>query len=280
MNRIVSSARLAPNIFHLAVEAPEIARAVRPGQFAMVIPDEKGERIPLNIADWDEERGTIDLVFLNLGVSTRKLAAFQAGDSVEGIAGPLGQPVEIRNFGEVLLIGGCYGLAGLYPIARELQQAGNKVLFLSEARSPAFIYWEEKNKKFSDRYLTLFRSDCFSSGQELEDKIRELKSEQSGLSLVMVIGCSYLLFKVSEATARIGLKTLVCLNPIMVDGTGMCGACRVSVDGQTRFACVDGPWFEGHSLDWKEYFIRRKAFLEQEEQALVNLDKEFWKKME
>jgi ferredoxin--NADP+ reductase len=245
----------------------------------MVIPDGKGERIPLNIADWDRPEGTIDLVFLNIGVSTRKLAALKAGDTVAGIAGPLGRPVEIASFGHVLMVGGCYGIAGLYSVARELCNIGNKVLFLAEARSSAFLYWEEKIKKYSEVYQTILRSDCFNTGQDIKDKINQIKNDQPELSLVIVSGCSYLLYKISEDTGS-DLRTLVNLNPIMVDGTGMCGACRVTVHGKTRFACVDGPWFDGHSIDWKEYFVRRTAFLQQETQALAALEKEFWTKME
>ncbi|MGQ9800849.1 MAG: sulfide/dihydroorotate dehydrogenase-like FAD/NAD-binding protein [Candidatus Saccharicenans sp.] len=280
MNRVVLVERLVPNLYRLVVEAPEVAAAARAGQFVMVIPDEKGERIPLNLADWDHDRGTIDLVLLNLGVSTRKLAKLKPGQMVEGVAGPLGRAPEIPAGAEALLVGGCYGLGGLYPLARELKQAGSRVIFLTEARDPAYLYWQEKLKQFSDVLLTVFRSDCLGPAHELQELIRKIKSSHPDLSQVLVMGCSYLMFKVSEATADIQLKTLVSLNPIMVDGTGMCGACRVSVAGKTYFACVDGPWFEGHRLDWKEYFNRRQAFLSQEEQALVRLDREFWKRME
>lgn len=280
MNRVVLLERLVPNLYRLVVEAPEVTATARAGQFVMVIPDEKGERIPLNLADWDKEKGTVELVFLNLGVSTRKLASLSPGEVVAGIAGPLGRAPEIPAGAEVLLVGGCYGLAGLYPLARELKQAGNRVIFLAEARDQAYLYWQEKLKRFSDVFLTLFRSDCLGTVDKLRDLIIKIKAGHPTLSLVMVMGCSYLLFKVSEAAAEAQLKTLVSLNPIMVDGTGMCGACRVSVAGKTYFACIDGPWFEGSRLDWKEYFNRRKAFLLQEEQALVRRDRKFWKKME
>lgn len=273
MNRVILNERLVPNIFHLVVEAPEIASSARPGQFVMVIPDEKGERIPLNVADWDKSKGTIDLVFMNLGVSTRKLAGFKTGDFLKGVAGPLGRPAEVVDFGQVLLVGGCYGLAGLYPLARELKERGNQILFLAEARSRAYIYWENRIRKVADEFLTAFRADCFSSGKHLEEIILGLKSSEPQLSQVVVMGCSYLLFTVSEITRKIGLKTKVNLNPLMVDGTGMCGACRVTVHGRTYFACVDGPEFDGHGVDWQEYFSRRKAFLSQEELALVHLVK-------
>jgi len=268
MNRVVLAERLVPNIFRLVVEAPEIARAARPGQFVIVIPDEKGERVPINLADWDGDRGTIDLIFLNLGVSTRKLARFKAGNSIQAVVGPLGRPAEIGNFGQVLLVGGCYGLAGLYPLAKEFKQAGNKVTFLVEGRDEAFIFWEDREKKISDSYQKVLRADCFASGDDLGKIISQLKVNSPDLSRVVVMGCSYLLFIVSKITRELNLKTMVNLNPIMVDGTGMCGACRVTVNGQTYFACVDGPEFDGHGVDWTEYFNRRKAFLRQEEQAL------------
>jgi len=272
MNRIRLSARLAPNTFWVEVEAHEIAASARPGQFVMVIPDKKGERIPLNIAHWDKNKGTIEMVFMSLGVSTRKLAAFKAGDFLEGVAGPLGRPAEMANFGQVLLIGGCYGVAGLYPVVRGLKENGNQVIFLAEARSRTYLYWEDRIRKVTDKFITMFRADCFSSGKDLSDIILGLRQESPQLARVIVMGCSYLLFTVSEITRSTGLKTLVNLNPIMVDGTGMCGACRVTVHGKTHFACVDGPEFDGHGVDWKEYFSRRKAFFNQEELALANFE--------
>lgn len=280
MNRVVLAEKLVPNLYRLVLEAPEVAASARAGQFVMIIPDDKGERIPINLADWDTGRGTVDLVFLNLGVSTRKLAGLKQGEAVVGLAGPLGRAPEISGAGKVLLAGGCYGIGGLYPLARELRQAGRKVVFLAEARSPVYLYWEEKIRKYADDFLTLFRADCLGSGQDLKETVGRLREDHPDLSLVLVMGCSYLLFKLSEATTGFGLKTLVSLNPIMVDGTGMCGACRVSVNGRTYFACVDGPWFEASGLDWREYFNRRKAFLSQEEQALARLDRESWKRTE
>lgn len=269
MTRVLLSERLVPNIFHLVIEAPEIARSARSGQFVMVIPDEKGERVPINLADWDKEQGTIDLVFMNLGLSTRKLARFQPGDYLQTVSGPLGRPAEMGNFGHVLLVGGCYGLGGLYPLAREFKQLGNRVTCLAEARDENYIFWEEKARKVSDNYRQALRADCFASGEELGEIIKELKDNSPDLSRVVVMGCSYLLFIVSRITRELNLKTMVNLNPIMVDGTGMCGACRVSVNGQTYFACVDGPEFDGHAVDWVEYFNRRRAFLRQEELALA-----------
>ncbi|MCX8160131.1 MAG: sulfide/dihydroorotate dehydrogenase-like FAD/NAD-binding protein [Candidatus Saccharicenans sp.] len=280
MNRVILVDRLVPNLFRLVLEAPEVAASAQPGQFVMVIPDGQGERIPINLADWDREKGTVDLVFLNLGVSTRKLAALKPGKAVEGLAGPLGRAPEIAGSGAVLLAGGCYGIGGLYPLARKLSEAGRRVVFLAEARSPAYLYWEEKIKKHADKFLTLFRSDCLYSGHDLKELLDKVRASNPDISLVMVMGCSYLLFKLSAAATGLGLKTLVSLNPIMVDGTGMCGACRVSVEGRTYFACVDGPWFEARGLDWQEYFNRRKAFLAQEEQALIRFDRESWNRTE
>jgi ferredoxin--NADP+ reductase len=273
MNKVRLSARLAPNTFWLEVEAPEIAASARPGQFVMVIPDKKGERIPLNIANWDKNKGTIELVFMSLGVSTRKLATFKAGDLLEGVAGPLGRPAEMANFGQVLLIGGCYGVAGLYPVARGLKENGNQVLFLAEARSRTYLYWEDRIRKVTAEFQTAFRADCLSGGKDFSEIILGLSKKSPPLARVIVMGCSYLLFTVSEITRSAGLKTMVNLNPIMVDGTGMCGACRVTVYGKTYFACVNGPEFDGHGVDWKEYFNRRKVFFTQEELALANFER-------
>ncbi|MDI6845761.1 MAG: sulfide/dihydroorotate dehydrogenase-like FAD/NAD-binding protein [Candidatus Saccharicenans sp.] len=276
MNRVLVSERLVPNVYRLVLEAPEVAVSARAGQFLMVIPDSRGERIPLNVADWDRERGTVEVVFLNLGASTRKLASLREGDLVEGVAGPLGRSPDLPVSGTVLLVGGCYGIGGLYPLARELKERGNRVIFLAEARSPAFLYWVERIKRYSDGFVEFFRQDCLEAGEELGGLMARIKREQAEISAILVIGCSYLLFRISEAGARLGLKTMVNLNPIMVDGTGMCGACRVSVGGRTFFACVDGPWFDGRELDWVEYFDRRKAFLREEEKALARVESEFW----
>lgn len=272
MNRIVKNQRLVPNFYHLVVEAPEVARSARPGQFVMVIPDEKGERIPLNLADFDKDKGMIELVYLVVGVSTRKLSRLKPGAFLAGVAGPLGHPVEVSGQETVLLVGGCFGPAGLYPVARALKLAGNKVIFLTEAKDRAYVYWEDKIKAVADQYFNLFRRDCFDSGKTLETALNRIKGKNPELSRVLVIGCDYLLHKISSLTAASGIKTGVYLTPIMVDGTGMCGACRVTVSGKTYFACVDGPVFDGHSLDWAEYFARRRAFLPQEQLALSHLE--------
>ena len=278
MNKVISLNRLVPNVFHLAVESPEIAAAARPGQFVMVIPDKQGERIPINIADWDRNKGTIDLVFMNIGVSTRKLTRFKSGDYLEAVAGPLGKPAEVDSVREVLLVGGCYGVAGLYPLARAYKENGTQVIFLAEARGQAFLYWEDKIRPVVKEYLTVLREDCFRSGQDLEKIILSLKKQRPGLSKVVVMGCSYLLFTISEIARKTGLRSRVNLNPIMIDGTGMCGACRVTVEGKTYFACVDGPEFDGEGVDWQEYFSRRQTFLSEEEQALINLAKKIEKR--
>ncbi len=272
MPAILLNNRLVPNIYHMVVEAPEVAGSARPGQFVMVIPNEKGERIPLNIVDFDREKGTVELVYLVVGASTRKLARMTPGNYLNGLAGPLGRPVEAGMNETVLLVGGCFGIAGLYSVARELKTAGNRVVFLAEARDPAYLYWEDKIKMFSDMYLTVFRRDCFDSGKNLETVLKGVLESYPDLSRIMVMGCDYLLRKISTLTAGLEVKVQVYLTPIMVDGTGMCGACRVIVHGKTYFACVDGPVFDGHGLNWDEYFARRRAFLREEELALNCLE--------
>lgn len=272
MPGILLNNRLVPNIYHMVVEAPEVARSARPGQFVMVIPDERGERIPLNIADFDREKGTVELVYLVVGASTRKLARMRPGNNLAGVAGPLGRAVEAGISETVLLVGGCFGIAGLYPVARELKSAGSRIIFLAEARDKAYLYWEDKIKKFSNRYLTVFRKDCFDSGKSLETVLKDVRENHPDLSRIMVMGCDYLLNKISNLTYNLEVKVQVYLTPIMVDGTGMCGACRVTVYGRTYFACVDGPVFDGHGLDWDEYFARRRAFLRQEDLALACLE--------
>ncbi|MBI4676563.1 MAG: sulfide/dihydroorotate dehydrogenase-like FAD/NAD-binding protein [Elusimicrobia bacterium] len=268
MSKIIRRERLVPNLHLLEVSAPEIARKCLPGQFVMIMPDERGERIPLTIADWDRDKGSVTTVFMTVGTTTHKLARLSAGDEVPVFVGPLGKPSDIRNYGAVLCAGGCFGIAAIYPIARALKEAGNKVITLVDVKAGYLLYWEDKLRKVSDRFLVSARDHKFETKDYVPAKIKSLLAEGAKLDRVVAIGCTYLMYSSCEATRAPGIKTVVSLNPIMVDGTGMCGACRCAVDGKTKFACVDGPDFDGHAVDWNELFARRKSYLDHEMKSL------------
>lgn len=272
MAKILKRQRLVPNIHLLEVQAPEVARKCLPGQFVIVMPDERGERIPLTIADWDEGRGSVAMVFMVVGTSTHKLSLSAAGDELPVFVGPLGKPSEIQNYGTVLCAGGCFGIGAVYPVARALKKAGNRVITLIDVKANYLLYWEEKFKQVSDQVHISARDGFFQSKDYVPGKVRSIIADNH-LDRVVAIGCTYLMYSCAEATRPLGIKTIVSLNPIMVDGTGMCGACRVTLAGKTEFACVDGPDFDGHLVDWEELFIRRKSYLEDEIQSLCRWEK-------
>jgi NAD(P)H-flavin reductase len=264
MPEILRRERLVPNIHLLEVRAPEVARKCRPGQFMIVMPDARGERIPLTIADWDENRGSVTAVFMLVGTSTHKLSRLKAGDEIPVVVGPLGRPSDIRNHGTVVCAGGCFGIAAIYPIARALKQAGNRVITLIDVKANYLFYWEKKLRRVSDSLSVSSRDSFYNSKEYIPRRLETLIREEKKIDRVVAIGCTYLMYACSEATRAAGIKTMVSLNPIMVDGTGMCGACRVSIDGKTKFACVDGPDFDGHTIDWQELFSRRKSYFDDE----------------
>jgi NAD(P)H-flavin reductase len=264
MPEILRRERLVPNIHLLEVRAPEVARKCRPGQFMIVMPDVRGERIPLTIADWDEKRGSVTAVFMLVGTSTHKLSRLKAGDEIPVVVGPLGRPSDIQNYGTVVCAGGCFGIAAIYPIARALKQAGNRVITLIDVKANYLFYWENKFKRVSDSLCVSSRDRFYNSKEYIPSRLQTLIREEKKIDRVVAIGCTYLMYTCSEATRAAGIKTMVSLNPIMVDGTGMCGACRVTADGKTKFACVDGPDFDGHTIDWQELFSRRKSYFDDE----------------
>jgi NAD(P)H-flavin reductase len=273
MAKILKRERLVPNIHAIEVEAPEIVRKCKPGQFVIIMPDPKGERIPLTIADWDEKKGSITAVFLVVGTSTHKLAQLEAGDDVPVFVGPLGKPSAIEKFGSVLCAGGCFGIAAIYPIARALKEKGNKVITLIDVKANYLLYWEEKLRAVSDQFLVASRDSLYDCKEYIPETLDGILKKEKKISRIHAIGCTYLMYACAEATRSHEIKTLVSLNPIMVDGTGMCGACRVTVGGKTKFACVDGPDFDGHQVDWDELFMRRKSYFDDEIQSMC-----YWEK--
>ncbi len=273
MPRIISQRRLVPNLHLIEVEAPETALAAKPGQFVILMSDEKSERIPLSIADWNTARGTVTSVFLVLGTATRKLALLKAGDEIPVLVGPLGRPSEIANFGTVVLAGGCYGIGALWPTARALRRAGNRVITLLDVKASYLLYWDDRFRRVSERLMIASRDPGVGGGEYIAGKL-EAMMEVEKVDRVIASGCTALLRSVAEATRPHGVPTIVSLNPIMVDGTGMCGACRCTAEGKTKFACVDGPDFDGHTIDWDELFLRRKSYFDDEIRSLCRFEKE------
>jgi len=273
MPRIVRRERLVPNIHLLEVEAPEIARKCRPGQFVIVMPDARGERIPLTIADWDRDRGTVVTVFMAVGTTTRKLALLNAGDRLPIFAGPLGRPSETGPFGTVLCAGGCFGIAAIHPIARALKAAGNRVIVLVDVKADYLLYWRDRLEPLADAFVVSSRDGLYGGADFVPRHVRDIL-EREKVDRVVAVGCTYLMSGIAEATRPAAVKTMVSLNPIMVDGTGMCGACRVTVDGRTKFACVDGPDFDGHLVDWAELYARRKSYFDDEVKSLCAWEEE------
>jgi NAD(P)H-flavin reductase len=273
MAKILKRERLVPNIHLIEVHAPEIAAKAKPGQFVIIMPDERGERIPLTIADWDGEKGSVTSIFMVVGTTTHKLSYLKAGDEVPVFVGPLGKSSEIEKFGTVLCAGGCFGIAAIYPIARALKEAGNKIIILLDVKANYLLYWEDRFRDLADQFFISARDSYFDCKDYVHKTLRGIIKKEKKIDRVVSIGCTYLMYACSEATRSHGISTVVSLNPIMVDGTGMCGACRVTVGGKTKFACVDGPDFDGHLVDWQELFSRRKSYFEDEIQSLC-----YWEK--
>lgn len=269
MVNILENKMIVPNICEITVLAPEIARSAQPGQFVIVRVEEGGERIPLSISDWDVEQGTITLVYLLVGKTTQKLATLTTSDQVATVVGPLGNAMEIDHFGKVVCVGGCYGIASIYPIARALKEKGNRVTLIIEARSSYLLYWQKKLKAVSDQLIVITR-DGTQGIQGHIGNLKRLLAASTPPDRVIVNGCNYLMMRASQETEPFNVRTIVSLNTLMIDGTGMCGVCRVTVKSSTKFACVDGPHFDGHEVDWDELTKRRKAYLREETQILAS----------
>jgi ferredoxin--NADP+ reductase len=264
MPKVIKSEMVVPNIHLLTVEAPAVSREVKPGQFVILRADEDGERIPLSVADWDAEEGTVTVLLMNVGSSTGSLASLKAGMNLATVVGPLGNPTEIEKFGTVVCLGGCYGIGSIFPIVRALKEKGNRVITVIEARSSYLFYWEEKLKGVSDKIFYITRDGTKGLRGHVSRLPEIIKSTGDQVDRVIINGCTFLLKRGSDITRPLGIKTIVSLNPIMLDGTGMCGVCRVTVGSTTKFACVHGPDFDGHQVDWAELLQRRKTYMTEE----------------
>jgi len=265
---IVAKQEIAPNVHEIVIEAPRLAKKARPGQFVIVMVDDRAERIPYTLADWDSRKGTITLVVLEAGRSSRKLILLQAGDRLAHVVGPLGVPLEITHYGTVALAAGCYGLGAILPMARALKQANNRVISIVEARSHYLHYYDEKLRHLSDEFIqTAIDGSLGVTGHAVDVLAYKLKAGEK-IDLVVVVGCPFMMMLTGRETEKYSVKTLAALNPIMLDGTGMCGACRLTVGGKTKFACVDGPFFDAHQVDWDELANRRAAYTLHETDAV------------
>jgi ferredoxin--NADP+ reductase len=267
---------MSENVKLMKVKAPLIAKKAQAGQFIILRIDEKGERIPLTIADFDKKKGTITIIFMEVGKTTKQLGALNVGDSLLNFVGPLGQPTEIKNYGNVVCIGGGVGIAPLYPIVKELKNAGNYIISILGARNEKLLMLEKEIKEFSSEFYVT--TDDGSKGQKgfVSNVLQKLIDDKKKIDIVWAIGPIIMMKVVSDLTKKYNIKTIVSLNPIMVDGTGMCGGCRVFIGGETKFACVDGPEFDGHKVDFDNLLIRNRRFIKQEGVSLKKHMDEQW----
>lgn len=274
MYRILSKATLTPVTTEYVIEAPEVARKARAGQFVILRAHERGERIPLTIADSDPKAGTITVVAQEVGATTRRMKAMRVGENLASLTGPLGRPTEIESYGTVVLVGGGLGIAAIYPICRALREAGNHVIGIIGARSGDLLFWEDKMRGVTDELIVVTDDGSYARKAVVTVPLKELIEERH-IDRVWGIGPAIMMKFVSLTTQPYGVKTIVSLNSVMVDGTGMCGACRVSVGGRTYFACVDGPEFDGHQVDWDLLFSRQRFYLAEEKLALERFEREY-----
>ncbi len=269
MYRIVKKRVLAPTIKLWEVEAPKVAQKAQAGQFIILRIDERGERVPLTIADYDRERGTITTIFQEVGKSTQLMGALEEGDSVLDFVGPLGLPTEIEKLGKVVCVGGGVGIAPIHPIARTLKEAGNHVVSIVGARSKDLLFFEEQMKAVSNELQIATDDGSYAHKGFVTDLLKQLLDEDKSVKKIWAIGPLVMMRAVSNLTRQYNVPTVVSMNPIMVDGTGMCGACRVSLGEKTKFACVDGPEFDGHQVDW-DLALRRSAIFKSEEKKALD----------
>ena len=267
MYKIDEVEELSAGVKSFWVDAPLVARKCQAGQFVILRIDEAGERIPLTIADYRREQGKIRLIFQEVGATTRQLGTMKNGEALLDLAGPLGKATEVEHYGTVVCIGGGIGVAPIYPIARAYKQAGNHVISILGARNADLLILEKEMREVSDELI--ITTDDGSIGQKglVIDPLKKMIADGRSIDRVMAIGPMIMMKSVAEVTRPHKIHTLVSLNPIMVDGTGMCGGCRCSVDGQTKFACVDGPEFDGHAVDFNGLMSRSRMYQLEDKQC-------------
>ncbi len=265
---ILEKEKLAPGITYFQIKAPLVARKCQPGQFIILRLDEKGERIPLTMTEYDREKGTISIVVQDVGRTTHQLSLMNIGDVVEDVLGPLGVPTPIEKVGTVLCVGGGVGVALLYPEAKAYKEKGNRVISLIGARSKDYLFFQDKIEAVSDEVKYSTDDGTFGHHGFVTDLVKEILEGGETINEVIAIGPLPMMKRVAEITRPYKIKTIVSLNPIMLDGTGMCGGCRVRVGGVVKFACVEGPDFDAHEVDFDDLMKRQKRFQEEEKIAL------------
>lgn len=274
MYRILAREDLAPVTKLMVIEAPEVARKAQAGQFVIVRIHEEGERIPLTIADFDRQAGTITIIFQEVGKSTMHLGTLKAGDSLASFTGPLGRPSEIERYGTVLCVGGGVGIAPIFPIARALREAGNYVISIIGARNKGLLFWEERMRSVSDELIVCTDDGSYGRKALVTVPLKEVLEQRDDVSRIWAIGPAIMMKFCSLTAKPFDVPIIVSLNSIMVDGTGMCGACRVEVGGRTHFVCVDGPEFDGREVDWDLLLARQRIYLEEEKLAREKFEME------
>ncbi len=263
MHKILSATFIAPNIKRFTIEAPKIAQKRKAGQFVIIRTNDVGERIPLTIADSNSEKGTIDIIVQGIGKTTKELNELKSGDYIVDVVGPLGKPSHIENFGTAVSIGGGVGTAIAYPTAVALKQAGNHTISIIGGRTKEFVILENEMKKVCDEVFVTTDDGSYGKHGFVTDQLKEL-IETRKIDFVLAIGPIPMMKAVADVTREKGIQTVVSLNPIMVDGTGMCGGCRANVDNKTVFVCVDGPEFDAHKVDFKTLMTRNQSYLMEE----------------
>jgi ferredoxin--NADP+ reductase len=266
MNRILKKEDLAPKIFEMVVEAPRIAKKAQPGHFVIVMADERGERVPLTVADCDRQQGSITLVVMVVGASTAKLSRLHAGQDLYALVGPLGKPSEIEKLDTVVMVAGGVGTAPVYPIARAFHESGARVVTIQGARSKELLFWTDKLAAVSHEHVVTTDDGSFGRKGLVTEPLKEILERDAArrIQCVYAIGPAVMMKYCAKTTEPFGAKTVVSLNSVMVDGTGMCGGCRVELRGQTRFTCTDGPEFDGHLVDWDQLLSRQKIYRREE----------------
>ncbi|MBN2184036.1 MAG: sulfide/dihydroorotate dehydrogenase-like FAD/NAD-binding protein [Candidatus Krumholzibacteriota bacterium] len=268
MNRILEKVSVTPEIFTMKIEASGIAKKRKAGQFIILRVSEKGERIPLTIADADAAEGWIELVVQIVGKTTKLLSLLEPGEEILDLVGPLGRPTHIEKVGTVVVVGGGVGIAPAHPIAQSMKAAGNQLISILGGRSKDLVIMEEKMRAASDRVMITTDDGSYGMKGLVTDALQKLIDEGLKIDLVVAVGPPVMMKFVSLLTKKYDIQTLVSLNTIMVDGTGMCGACRVTVAGKMKFVCVDGPEFDGHEVDYEEMMQRQCMYREQEKESM------------
>jgi len=267
--KILSKRELCEGQFEIVVDAPYVTRNGKAGQFIILRVDENGERVPLTIADINKEKGELTIVFMAVGFTTKKLAKLNVGDEIHDLVGPLGVPTHIEKYGTVVCVAGGYGAAPCYLIAKAFKEAGNKVYMIMGARTADLIFWQDKMKQACDE-LFITTNDGSLGRQGLVTEVLQELMDKEKIDYTIAVGPMPMMKAVADMTRGTGIKTEASMNPIMVDGTGMCGACRVTVGGVTKFACVDGPDFDAHQIDFEEVINRTRIYKDQEQKRDQN----------